>query len=94
MGSSRFWLLHEAARFSVANSTASKERQGPRRWISSGLERMLTLSARAFDVDGGAQMWRGASGETGAVRPSSGDAREVFKILGLYDLKACAQIQS
>ena len=41
MGSSRRRLLNQSTHSSVANSTASKLRQGPRRWIGKQINRRL-----------------------------------------------------
>ena len=50
MGSSRRRVLNQSTHSRVANSTASKERHGPRRWITSALKRPLIVSARALSV--------------------------------------------
>ena len=41
-------VLNQSTHSRVANSTASKERHGPRRWITSALKRPLIVSARAL----------------------------------------------
>src|ERR1700710_202986 len=48
MGSSSRRWLNQSTHSSVANSTASKLRQGPRRWITSALNRPITVSASAL----------------------------------------------
>ena len=48
MGSSRQRVLNKSTHSRVTNSTASKERYGPRRWITSALKRSLIVSARAL----------------------------------------------
>ena len=49
MGSSRRLRLNQSTHSNVANSTASKERQGPRLWITSALwirKRPVNYAAR------------------------------------------------
>ena len=48
IGSSRRRLLNQSTHSSAAYSTASKLRQGPRRWMTSALNRPLIVSARAL----------------------------------------------
>ena len=48
MGSRRRRLLNQSTHSSVANSTASQVRHGPRRWITSVLNSPITVSARAL----------------------------------------------
>ena len=48
MGSSSLRLLNQSTHVSVAISTDSKFRQGPRRWTTSVLYRPLIVSARAL----------------------------------------------
>src|SRR3954468_14779113 len=50
MGSSSRRWLNQSTHSSVANSTASKDRHGPRRWITSALSRPLIVSASALDA--------------------------------------------
>jgi hypothetical protein len=48
MGSSRRRVLNQSTHARVANSTASNERHGLRRWITSVLNRPMIVSARAL----------------------------------------------
>lgn len=48
MGSSRRRVLNQSTHSRVANSTASKDRHGPRRRITSALNRPLIVSARVL----------------------------------------------
>jgi len=48
MGSSRRRVLNQSTHSRVAHSTASKLRQGPRRWMTSALQRPLIVSAKAL----------------------------------------------
>src|SRR3954452_16570280 len=48
IGSKRRRLLNQSTHSRVANSTASKLRQGPPRWITSVLNKPMTVSARAL----------------------------------------------
>ena len=48
MGARRRRLLYQSTHSRVAYSTASKERQGPRLWIASAVNRPLIASARAL----------------------------------------------
>src|SRR5215211_1721341 len=48
MGSSSRRWLNPSTHSSVANSTASRDRHGPRRWITSALSRPLIVSASAL----------------------------------------------
>ena len=50
MGSSRRWWLNHETHSSVANSTASRFLQGPRRWMISALYSPLIVSARALTL--------------------------------------------
>src|SRR5687768_8372297 len=51
MDSSRRRLLYQSTHSRVANSTLSKERHGPRRYITSALKRPMTVSARALSYE-------------------------------------------
>ena len=48
MGSSKRRVLNQSAHSRVANPTASKDRHGPHRWITSVSNRPLIVSARAL----------------------------------------------
>src|ERR1700712_514142 len=48
MGSSSRRVLYHSTHSRLADSTASKLRQGPRRWVTSALKMALTVSARAL----------------------------------------------
>src|SRR3954466_4809850 len=51
MDSSRRRLLYQSTHSRVANSTASNERHGPRRWITSVLTSPITVSASALSYE-------------------------------------------
>ena len=48
MGSSKRRVLNQSTHSRVANSAASKDRHGPRRWITLALNRPLIVSSRAL----------------------------------------------
>jgi len=48
VGSSKRWWLNHETHSRVANSTASRVFQGPRRWMISALYSPLTVSASAL----------------------------------------------
>src|ERR671910_1212647 len=51
IGSSRRRLLNQSTHSRVASSMASKLRHGPRRWITSALNKPLIVSARALSYE-------------------------------------------
>src|ERR671911_1136274 len=51
IGSSRRRWLNQSTHARVANSTASKLRHGPQRWITSALSGALIVSARALSYE-------------------------------------------
>ncbi len=51
IGSSRRVWLNQSTHSRVANSTASRLRHGPRRWITSALNKPLIVSARALSYE-------------------------------------------
>jgi hypothetical protein len=85
MGSNRRRLLNRSTQANVADSTASRLRHRPQRWITSVLKSPITDSARAFGqavaaaiVDG---LLERIEGEIGAQR--RGDALRRHRVGGM-----------
>lgn len=72
MGSSRRRLLNQLTLSRVAYSTASKLRHGPRRWMTSALNRPLIVSASAL------AMVLGPMGDYGSIIAVADAAHSMF----------------